>query len=79
MEERNDYICTRPLLAAELMRLGFEGRETVNPWKPSLVAWLFELNSESARIVAAYYAQIGQQPPAIVCEYVKGRRGNENS
>lgn len=70
MEQQNDFICTRPLLAAELMRLGFEGRETVNPWKPSLVAWLFELNGETAHIIAAYYAQIGQQPPACVCAYI---------
>lgn len=72
MEERNDYICTRPLLAAELMRQGFEGRETVNPWKPSLVAWLFELNGETAHIIAAYYAQNGQRPPACVCAYIAG-------
>ena len=72
MEQQNDYICTRPLLAAELMRLGFEGRETVNPWKPSLVAWLFELNDETAHVIAAYYAQMGQQPPACVSEYIGG-------
>lgn len=72
MEERNDYICTRPLLAAELMRQGFEGRVTVNPWKPSLVAWLFELNDETAHIVAAYYAQMGQQPPASITKYIVG-------
>lgn len=60
------YLCTRPLLAARLQAKGLKAESAVNPWKPKMTAWLFELNKETAQMVVDYYESIGKQAPARV-------------
>ena len=62
------YLCTRPLLAARLQAKGFKAESAVNPWKPKMTAWLFELNEGTAEIIVSYYESIGQKAPAQVRE-----------
>lgn len=76
VEELKIFICTRASLAAELMRKGYEGRETINPFKPDLLAWTFEIDKDLAHIVSSYYAERGSQPPAVIREYVSEEKNN---
>ena len=71
MEEMKIFVCTRATLAAELMRKGYEWRKTINPFKPDLLAWAFDIDKDLAHIVSAYYAERGSQPPAAIRAYLR--------
>lgn len=64
------YLCTRPQLAALLQSNGHPSRKTVNPWKPNMDAWLFDLNADTARIVADHYRTIGLHVPPNIERYL---------
>ena len=49
---------TRPELAGELMRAGYKGDPTVNPYEPKLTAWNFGLDEQGLSIVSAFYKRL---------------------
>lgn len=57
------FFCTRPVLAETLIRKGFEGELTINPWSADRSAWKFAVNAELAAAVRAFYTGIGKPLP----------------
>lgn len=57
------YFCTRPQLAERLIKNGYTAEQTINPWSPDRAAWRFEITSELATSVKAFYAEIGKPLP----------------
>lgn len=66
------FICTRPQLATILMEHGHELTITRNPWKPTLAAWLCDLNADTAAIISEFYNSIGREAPANVKRVLDG-------
>ena len=51
-------LVTRPELASELMRSGYDGKATVNPYEQKLTAWLFDLDQRGDQIVSDFYHRL---------------------
>lgn len=58
MSETKTKLITRPELASELMRAGYVGDPTINPYEPKLTAWNFELDPKGFQLVADFYSRL---------------------
>ena len=56
-KKTDDFFTTRPQLASFLMRNGFKGELTLNPYDTTRPAWLFERNEDLEKSVAAYFGK----------------------
>ena len=63
MSNTVQYFCTRPQLAEKLIQRGFKPERTINPWSPDRAAWRFDITSELATFVEAFYKEIGNPLP----------------
>lgn len=54
---KKQKLITRPDLAFTLMQRGYKAEVGLNPYKPKLAAWTFDLDDEGEEIVSNYYAQ----------------------
>ena len=51
-------LVTRPKLASILMESGYSATITTNPYKPSLKAWVFDLDDKGEVIVNDFYSRL---------------------
>lgn len=66
------FLCTRPRLCSALTAQGFQGTQTPHPFRHGLVAWLFELNTETAAAIAEWYTAEGLPVPKSVDTVLNG-------
>lgn len=69
LEPNKTFLVTRPRIAAELIRQGFQAEIIPHPWKPTLSAWVFPLDEELRQAAALLYTAMGISLPAVL---VKG-------
>lgn len=74
-QDKTQFICTRPKLAALLRENGIKMTSIANPWKPQYSAWKCDVTEKSANIIAKYYKSIGKEPPAVIAKALGLRRG----
>lgn len=71
------YLCTRPRLAAMLIRSGTRCTQTKNPFAADRStfrnAWEVELTPSSAAMIEMYFSKIGRPIPDPVRSYLHGR------
>lgn len=51
-------LITRPELASMLMQRGYTAEIGVNPYKPELTAWTFDLDEKGNQIVKDFYDRL---------------------
>ena len=56
-KQKNKFFTTRPKLACYLLRLGYEGGITLNPYDPSRPAWEFEKTNALEESVETYFRE----------------------
>ena len=56
-EETKTYFTTRPKLASYLLRQGFNGEITLNPYDTKRPAWLFVKTDELLKSVHVYFGK----------------------
>ncbi len=71
---KDEFLVTRPTLAARLMNEGIDAQIAKNPFAPDRAAWIFPLNDASAEVARQYYADIGKPLPQRVEAFLASRR-----
>lgn len=61
MERSEVFFCTRPRLAAELIKAGFYGELTVNPYHPEFNAWEFQRTPKLTALVDEFYNSVNRR------------------
>lgn len=69
-EEKTEFMCVRPALAARLLRDGYEAEQGINPWDNTRTAWVFQLDHSGVQKVARYYCQIGKRIPHQITQAI---------
>lgn len=67
----NTFLCTRPRIAAELIRQGFQVEIIPHPWKPNLSAWVFPMDEELRNAAVLIYTAMGISIPAMLVSEVQ--------
>lgn len=68
--EANQFYCTSRFLAEQLACMGHTGTPVQNIYDAGRPAWTFELNPESARMIADYFTSRDKGVPIPVQRYL---------
>lgn len=68
--EANQFYCISKYLAEQLACNGHTGTRVHNIYDPSKPAWTFELNPESARLIADHFTSRDKGVPIPVQRYL---------
>lgn len=71
METNLKATVTRPTVARALQDAGHEVTPVKSIWGDDRVEWVYELNSESARVILHEYEKIGKKPPLAVRTFLE--------
>lgn len=67
---KEQFLVTRPALAARLMEAGADAQISKNPFSPGRTAWLFRLEPMAAEVARSFYAEIGKPLPQRLAAYL---------
>ena len=59
--DQMEFLCTRPRLAALLISKGYEAEQTINPFRPSMTAWIFQRDDQLNDIVDQFYEELNRK------------------
>lgn len=77
IKKKRRAVVTRPTVANELLKAGYKVNQIKSIWREDLLAWEFDLDVTSAKIVKDCYKKIGRPAPRAIQLFLKEGAADE--